>query len=52
MDAFKKTFLMRWMRLVVIRMHQKTCYEEWIIVVANEKEIPDYDEFAWEVVDH
>ena len=30
----------------------ENCYEESLIVVANEKEIPDYEEFAWEVVDH
>lgn len=30
----------------------ENCYEESLIVVANKKEIPDYEEFAWEVVDH
>lgn len=27
------------------------CYEESIIVVANEKDISDYEEFAWKVVE-
>ena len=29
----------------------ENCYEESIIVVANEKEISDYEEFSWEVVE-
>lgn len=30
----------------------ENCYEESLIVVANEKEIPDYEEFAWKVVEN